>query len=126
VPEESDDEDDDDFAIDLTAQIQNAELARSPEELGALGAAAEEALAVPTKKRGAAQDPATRRVVMTISTLALHLQRAKPHEWNELIQVVLQGFLLVKNARTGTAAGAVNESEACNGGTGRAAPEELS
>lgn len=126
VPEESDDEDDDDFAIDLTAQIQNAELARSPEELGALGAAAEEALAVPTKKRGAAQDPATRRVVMTISTLALHLQRAKPHEWNELIQVVLQGFLLVKNARTGTAAGAVNESEVCNGGTGRAAPEELS
>jgi len=118
IPEESDDEEDD-FAIDLAAQIQNAELARCPDELGELGAAAEEALAAPTKKREGAQDPATRRVVMTISTLATHLQRAKPHEWNELIQVVLQGFMLAKSARTRTgsaapcAAGVVG-SEVCN------------
>jgi len=96
-PEESDDEEDD-FTIDLTTKIQTVEL--GPEELGALGAAAEEALTTPATKREGTQDPATRRVVSSISTLALHLQRAKPHEWNELIQVVLQGLMLVKSAHT--------------------------
>merc|ERR1719487_451629 len=95
MPEESDDEDDE-FAINLSAQIQNV-------ELGALDSA-DQVLVAPAAKREGGQDPAIRRVVMTISTLALHLQRTKAHEWNELIQVVLQGFLLVKSTRTGSGA----------------------
>lgn len=90
MPEESDDEDDE-FAINLSAQIQNV-------ELGALDSA-DQVLVAPAAKREGGQDPAIRRVVMTISTLALHLQRTKAHEWNELIQVVLQGFMLAKSAR---------------------------
>jgi len=114
VPTEGDesDEEDDDFTINLTAQIQNAELVPSPEQLVSLGAATEEAL-VPASKREGGQDPATRRVVSAISTLALHLQRSKPHEWNELIQVVLQGFMLAKSARTGSGT-ACGEAEPAN------------
>jgi hypothetical protein len=37
-------------------------------------------------------------VASTVSTLALQLQRVKPHEWNELIQVVLQGLMLARSA----------------------------
>lgn len=37
-----------------------------------------------------------RQVYATISTLALRLQREKPQEWNELIQVVLQGLALAR------------------------------
>lgn len=37
-----------------------------------------------------------RQVHATISTLALRLQREKPQEWNELIQVVLQGLALAR------------------------------
>lgn len=45
-------------------------------------------------------------VMSAISTLALHLQRTKPHEWNELIQVVLQGVMLASSVRQPKAAAA--------------------
>eukprot|EP00929_Paragymnodinium_shiwhaense_P020871 TRINITY_DN13773_c0_g1_i1.p1 TRINITY_DN13773_c0_g1~~TRINITY_DN13773_c0_g1_i1.p1 ORF type:complete len:926 (+),score=159.52 TRINITY_DN13773_c0_g1_i1:86-2863(+) len=35
--------------------------------------------------------------ISSVSTLALHLQRTKAHEWNELIQVVIQGLMLAKS-----------------------------
>jgi len=44
----------------------------------------------------AREDPEERQVIASISTLALHLQRERPNDWNELIQVVLQGLLAVR------------------------------
>eukprot|EP00927_Polykrikos_kofoidii_P071792 TRINITY_DN68000_c0_g1_i1.p1 TRINITY_DN68000_c0_g1~~TRINITY_DN68000_c0_g1_i1.p1 ORF type:complete len:917 (+),score=173.67 TRINITY_DN68000_c0_g1_i1:329-3079(+) len=46
------------------------------------------------------------KVVSTVSTLALHLQRAKPHEWNELIQIVIQGYMLAKSSEKDDSTGA--------------------
>eukprot|EP00971_Amphidinium_carterae_P195967 3888731-Amphidinium_carterae.1 len=40
------------------------------------------------------QDPAIKQAVDSISTLALQIQRKSANEWNELIQVVLQGSSL--------------------------------
>lgn len=40
------------------------------------------------------EDCELHQVMASISTLAVRLQRAKPQEWNELIQVVLQGLIL--------------------------------
>lgn len=46
----------------------------------------------------AASERAHQQAVASISTLAVHIQRAKPQEWNELIQVVLQGLVLARSA----------------------------
>jgi hypothetical protein len=93
--DDSEDEEDE-FEIDLTAQIQNVELDKGAANMGALVVAEEDTGGSTTNREGGS-DPATRRVVASISTLALYLQRSKPHEWNELIQVVLQGVMLVKS-----------------------------
>merc|ERR1712060_192708 len=50
--------------------------------------------------QGPPQDQETQRVVAAISALALHLQRTKANQWNELIQVVLQGPMLAKDSGT--------------------------
>mmetsp|Transcript_88816 Transcript_88816/g.176565 ORF Transcript_88816/g.176565 Transcript_88816/m.176565 type:complete len:793 (-) Transcript_88816:255-2633(-) len=42
------------------------------------------------------EDPAERHVIASISTMALLLQREKPNDWNELIQVVLQGVMAMR------------------------------
>jgi len=42
------------------------------------------------------EDPAERHVIASISTMALLLQRERPNEWNELIQVVLQGVMALR------------------------------
>jgi len=41
-------------------------------------------------------DVELRPLAASVSTLALELQRARPSEWNELIQVVLQGVMLAR------------------------------
>lgn len=111
--EEESDDDEEAFAIDL-AGLQSTEGAEDVLVDGLAGPLA----AAPTpssvagegsdgsrSRRGSAvavasSEPGIRRVVSAVSTLALHLQRTKAHEWNELIQVVLQGFMLVKSARS--------------------------
>jgi len=45
------------------------------------------------------QDPAIKQAVDSISTLALQIQRKSANEWNELIQVVLQGWMLARSSR---------------------------
>eukprot|EP00747_Dinoflagellata_sp_TGD_P168259 gnl/TRDRNA2_/TRDRNA2_194209_c0_seq1.p1 gnl/TRDRNA2_/TRDRNA2_194209_c0~~gnl/TRDRNA2_/TRDRNA2_194209_c0_seq1.p1 ORF type:complete len:799 (-),score=151.53 gnl/TRDRNA2_/TRDRNA2_194209_c0_seq1:208-2604(-) len=44
-------------------------------------------------------DAAMQKATAAISTLALQLQRTRAHEWNELLQVVLQGVMLAKSER---------------------------
>ena len=39
------------------------------------------------------QNPNVRKVVANINNLGMHLQRHNPNEWNELVQVVLQGVV---------------------------------
>jgi len=58
------------------------------------------------------QDPATKQVIASISTLALHIQRKSANEWNELVQVVLQGLMLAR-------------SHGSNAGGGKFAAEEV-
>mmetsp|Transcript_391 Transcript_391/g.572 ORF Transcript_391/g.572 Transcript_391/m.572 type:complete len:842 (-) Transcript_391:234-2759(-) len=98
LPGDSDDEEDT-FSIDLTTQIQNIELGTSV-EIASFGTGGAQCSGTAATHREFSQDPTVRRIVSNISTMALHLQRTKPHEWNELIQVVLQGFMLVKEAST--------------------------
>jgi len=50
------------------------------------------------------EDPAERHVIASISTMALLLQREKPNEWNELIQVVLQGVMALRSPESTSAA----------------------
>lgn len=110
LKEESDleDEDDDDegFCLDL-ASLREVEA----DHLEALEAAA--LVPVPVASAEAlpsdATTPATaaiaavgedeeRQVIASISMLALRLQREKAQEWNELIQVVIQGLLLARGS----------------------------
>merc|ERR1711920_933847 len=85
--EESDEEDDEPgngaasvLAINL-ASLQGAETAEGDLEVASVPASSPKN-----------EESESRLVISSVSTLALHLQRAKPNEWNELIQVVLQGL----------------------------------
>jgi hypothetical protein len=57
------------------------------------------------KAIGQGEERDMQQVVATISTLAVHLQRTKPDEWNELIQVVLQGLMLARGKTPSLATG---------------------
>mmetsp|Transcript_119209 Transcript_119209/g.229958 ORF Transcript_119209/g.229958 Transcript_119209/m.229958 type:complete len:866 (-) Transcript_119209:131-2728(-) len=140
--EESDDEEEA-FTINLAGlqSSDGAEESIADSFAGSLAAApAPSSAAGEGPGGGASSDFRIRRVVSAVSTLALHLQRTKAHEWNELIQVVLQGFMLVKSARsaanptanaapslvvTGTAAGAPAPAGLAGGATGQMSGERL-
>mmetsp|Transcript_98817 Transcript_98817/g.176002 ORF Transcript_98817/g.176002 Transcript_98817/m.176002 type:complete len:842 (-) Transcript_98817:152-2677(-) len=106
--EESDDdedEDDDVFCIDL-ATLREVEagleaaavVEKTPAEPAATDTESPEvAIATtPNMGPGSAGDEEERQVVALISMLALRLQREKAQEWNELIQVVIQGLMLAR------------------------------
>lgn len=90
-PEDSDDEDETPFSINF-ASLQTTE------SEGYQAAT----LSTPTAQEGPTGgdgDPGVvQQALASISTLALLLQRTKAHEWNELIQVVIQGLMLAKSA----------------------------
>jgi len=109
LKEESDleDEDDDDegFYLDL-ASLREVEA----DHLEALEAAATVPVTVapveaspsevstPAAAVASVGEEEERQVIATISMLALRLQREKAQEWNELIQVVIQGLLLARGS----------------------------
>mmetsp|Transcript_112784 Transcript_112784/g.318859 ORF Transcript_112784/g.318859 Transcript_112784/m.318859 type:complete len:943 (-) Transcript_112784:455-3283(-) len=59
------------------------------------------------------QDVDARQVTAVLSTLALHLQRTRPHEWNELIQVVLQGLMMARSTARADVRGSNAAPAAC-------------
>jgi len=61
---------------------------------------------LPSNSAKPQEDPAERHVFSSISTMALLLQREKPNEWNELIQVVLQGVMAMRAPEATSAASA--------------------
>merc|ERR1711957_591808 len=96
--EESDDEEDEgeaasDFAINL-ANLHGGDAAGNELEVNP---GVRVSLRDGGSGAGKEESESSRVVVSTVSTLALHLQRAKPNEWNELIQVVLQGLMLARS-----------------------------
>lgn len=56
----------------------------------------------------------------TIGTLAVHLQRSKPQEWNELVQVVLQGIILAQRSAATSGAAAAGPANQAVGRAGNA------
>mmetsp|Transcript_75288 Transcript_75288/g.244839 ORF Transcript_75288/g.244839 Transcript_75288/m.244839 type:complete len:933 (-) Transcript_75288:66-2864(-) len=127
VPELEDIADDDDdptvLSLDLTSLQGRFEAydklvvstLPSPSALRCASAAtANTAAAGEEADRKAARDgeESFHQVASSISTMAVHLQRAKPTEWNELIQVVLQGLLL---ARSSTGQGTCGARAAARG-----------
>jgi len=90
IGEESDGEDDA-LAIDLT-------------ELHGKSGSASLAATASTLPERVMECPAMKLVTQSVSTLAVHIQRSRPHEWNELIQVVLQGVMLQKSTQSDQAA----------------------
>lgn len=143
--EEDSDDEEEAFTINLVGlqSTDGAEESIADSFAGSLAAApAPSSAAGEGTGGGASSDFGIRRVISAVSTLALHLQRTKAHEWNELIQVVLQGFMLVKSARsaanptanaasslvvTGTAAGSPAPAAAgLNGATAQMSGERSS
>jgi hypothetical protein len=102
---EDDDDDDEGFYLDL-ASMREVEA----DHLEALEAAAIVPVPVPPFETLPSEVPTPaaavaavgedeeRQVIATISMLALRLQREKAQEWNELIQVVIQGLLLARGS----------------------------
>lgn len=102
---EDDDDDDEGFYLDL-ASLREVEA----DHLEALEAAAivsvpaapfetlPSEVPTPAAAVAAVGEDEERQVIATISMLALRLQREKAQEWNELIQVVIQGLLLARGS----------------------------
>lgn len=93
--EESDDEDDEEegaaLALDLSGLQESIEAAS--------GSRLPSAMAPPLSRLAGERDERdVQQLVASTSTLAVHLQRAKPQEWNELIQVVLQGLIFARGS----------------------------
>lgn len=54
-------------------------------------------------------DPLVRVVINNVSVLGMHLQRHSPTDWNELIQIVLQGVIFGSKGCTAAAAACAGE-----------------
>jgi len=106
LKEESDDEEDEEddvFCIDLAtlreveAGLEAAAVVEKPPAEPSTDKSPEvTTAALPNTGPGSAGDEEERQVVASISMLALRLQREKAQEWNELIQVVIQGLMLAR------------------------------
>merc|ERR1740123_1041855 len=95
--EESDEEEEDGQAvltIDLSGLQESMEAAANS---GRLSSGAARPPPCPGTA-GEREERDVQQVVASTSTLAVHLQRAKPQEWNELIQVVLQGLIFARSS----------------------------
>eukprot|EP00931_Biecheleriopsis_adriatica_P039294 TRINITY_DN22473_c0_g1_i1.p1 TRINITY_DN22473_c0_g1~~TRINITY_DN22473_c0_g1_i1.p1 ORF type:complete len:888 (+),score=174.67 TRINITY_DN22473_c0_g1_i1:373-2664(+) len=101
LKEESDLEDDDEddiFCLDLASLREveaDLEAAVATVPQASLPVTSEEAPSSEVLTTAASEDE-EKQVVALVSQLALRLQREKAQEWNELIQVVIQGLLLAR------------------------------
>merc|ERR1712217_388135 len=98
--EESDDEEEDEY--DAGGEAANF-LAINLSRLHTGEVAQSELLRLNTGESSSAlegvEESDSQQVISAVNTLSLHLQRAKPNEWNELIQVVLQGLMLARDQK---------------------------